>query len=191
MKNYNFILASKSPRRKQLLEQAKYNFIVKEPKVKENNCSKTNAYNKAYYVAKKYPDTIVLACDTIVICNSIVLNKPKNTNDAFKMLKMLNNTFHYVHSSFCILKYSKDYNKLIFKTQKTVITKVYFASFSDSFYKAYIKTKEPMDKAGAYGIQEIGSILIKKIKGSYTNVVGLPMYEVSYALQKINITALI
>jgi len=186
--NNSFILASASPRRKLLLTQARYNFTIISPNIKETNNPKENAFNKALTVAKNNYNKIILACDTIVVCDSKVLNKPDNFNTAFTMLKTLNKNKHAVYTSFCILIYNDKVKKIIQKTVKSI---VYFGNFSDEFLKAYINTKEPMDKAGAYGIQEIGSVLVKKIHGSYTNVVGLPMYEVANALQKFNITALI
>jgi len=185
-KNY-FILASASPRRKYLLQKAKYNFKVIKPNIVENNDSKQNAYNKAISIAETNPDRLILACDTIVVFKNTVLNKPKTKAEALFMLKTLNNNKHTVLSSFCIIKYT---NKIKIY-EKTVKSIVYFGKFSDDFFIKYINTKEPMDKAGAYGIQELGSILVKKIIGSYTNVVGLPMYELAIALQKFNITALI
>lgn len=181
-----FILASASPRRKQLLSFANYIFDIVVPDVLENDDPKENSLNKAKAVALLHPERIILSADTIVICDGKILGKPKNEADALKMLLTLNNNMHTVITSFCILNFD---SKIL--EHKSVKSKIWFGNFSTDQYKAYIKTKEPMDKAGSYGIQEIGSVFIKKITGSYTNIVGLPMYEVSIALQKIGITALI
>lgn len=183
-----FILASASPRRKQLLNQANYIFDIVVSDILENDNPKENSFNKAKTVALLHPTRIILSADTIVICDGKILGKPKDEDDALKMLLTLNNNMHTVITSFCILSFN---NKIEFIEHKNVKSKIWFGNFSSDQYKSYIKTKEPMDKAGAYGIQEIGSIFIKKITGSYTNIVGLPMYEVSIALQKIGITALI
>lgn len=172
-----YILASKSPRRNELLKMLIPDFIVEvsnvdESKIKEipYKLSEKLSYLKAEAIFKKHPDATVIAADTIVILNNEILGKPKDEQDAFRMLKELSNNAHDVVTGFTIM--SKD--KCI---TKSVLTKVYFNELTDELINAYIATKSPLDKAGAYGIQDKNFPLIKKIDGSYYNVMGLPIEE--------------
>ena len=172
-----YILASKSPRRNELLKMLIPNFIVEvsnvdESKIKETpyKLSEKLSYLKAKAIFKKHPDATVIAADTIVILNNEILGKPKDEQDAFRMLKELSNNVHDVVTGFTIMSQDKCITK-------SVLTKVYFNELTDELINAYIATKSPLDKAGAYGIQDKKFPLIKNIDGSYYNVMGLPIEE--------------
>src|SRR5574344_826748 len=167
------ILASKSPRRKQLLEKITKDFVVMSPDVDEKSFTTINSALpqetsklKAYALFSKYPNDAVLACDTIVIFNNQVLGKPKNKEDAKRMLHLLSNNKHIVLSDYTFINNKKEINR-------TVKTIVYFNKLSDELIDKYVNTLSPLDKAGAYGIQDIEFNLVKKIEGSYDNVMGL------------------
>lgn len=184
------ILASKSPRRKYLLEQAGLSFTVIPGEVDEDSvplCEpyeyvKTLAQIKANDIAEQYPDNWVLGADTIVLINDEILGKPGSKNQALKMLQKLNGKTHQVYTGFCLI--CKNKQRVI---SKTIITDVLFKKLSDHEIEWYINTPEPFDKAGAYAIQGIGTFLVKSISGSYTNVVGLPVCEVIETLLDENI----
>ena len=177
-----YILASKSPRRQELLKLLISDFLIEVSNVDESlikddpyKLSATLSKIKAQEIFKRHPDDVVIAADTVVIHNNKVLGKPKNNIEAFKMLKELSDDTHDVITGFTIL--SK--NKCI---TKSVLTKVYFNDLSDDLINSYIQTGSPLDKAGAYGIQDKEFTLIKKIKGSYYNVMGLPIEEMKKCL---------
>ncbi|MCH5172432.1 MAG: septum formation protein Maf [Erysipelotrichales bacterium] len=177
-----YILASKSPRRQELLKMLISDFAIEVSNIDESlindepyNLSATLSKVKAEEIFKKHPSDIIIAADTIVIHKNKVLGKPKNNLDAFTMLKELSDDVHDVITGFTIL--SKD--KCI---TKSVITKVYFNDLSDDLINKYIQTGSPLDKAGAYGIQDKEFPLIKKIEGSYYNVMGLPVEELKKCL---------
>lgn len=184
------LLASQSPRRKDLLEQTGIELQVVPSDIDEENISIKNpaeyvkelSYLKAEKVSRAYPDSWVLGADTIVVIEDQILGKPESEDHAINMLRLLNNREHLVFTGFCIMN----------KHQQTIIknaveTRVYFKSLSDQEIKWYVSTKEPFDKAGAYGIQGTGAFLVRKIFGSYTNVVGLPVCEVVEALMRLKI----
>lgn len=170
------ILASKSPRRIELLKLAGFTYEV-IPAVSEE---KTNpdltpcetvmrlAYQKATEISLKHPDDTVIGADTIVVYDGEIMGKPIDVDDAFRMLKKLSGNVHSVYTGVCIRNGNREHT---FYEE----TKVEFYSLSDEEITGYIKTGEPMDKAGAYGIQEKGSLLVKRIDGDYFNVVGLPL----------------
>ena len=174
------ILASKSPRRKDILNQIGFKFSVVDSQFKEyknNNVppealAETLAREKALSVAKIYPDNIIIGADTIVTIENKILGKPKDENESFEMLNLISGKSHEVITSVGFLT-SRKFD-IISET-----TKVYFKNLTDQEIEHYILKASPLDKAGAYGIQEwIGKIGITKIKGSYTNVVGLPLAQV-------------
>jgi septum formation protein len=187
IKKYDFILASSSPRRKTILKNCGFKFKIKHPKVEELNLKDPiksaleNSTKKAKHISEKNKNTTVLAADTIVIYKGKVLGKPKTKKEALKMLLKLNNAKHEVVTAYAIFKNKK---KLFLNYVKT---EVYFGNFSKKDYVKYIKTNEAMDKAGSYGIQGKAIKFIKKIKGSYSNVVGLPIYELIKDFEKIGI----
>ncbi len=175
------ILASQSPRRKYLLEQAGLEFSVIPSDVDESivpitepaNYVKVLAEAKAGDISDKYPDKWVIGADTIVLIDDTILGKPGSRKEAGEMLERLSGQAHQVFTGYTITCKTKGH---LFSD--TVKTDVYFKDLSDDEIEWYIHTKEPFDKAGAYAIQGLGTFLVKKINGSYTNVVGLPVCEV-------------
>lgn len=175
------ILASKSPRRRYLLEQAGLSFSVIPSDIDETTVplSSPEVYvrvlseAKSEYIAKKYPEKWVIGADTIVLKDGAVLGKPSSIDEARSMLNQLSGQPHQVFTGYSILCKAKNR-----KFSETVQTEVLFKNLSDEEIEWYIRTKEPFDKAGAYAIQGLGTFLVKRINGSYTNVVGLPVCEV-------------
>ncbi len=184
------ILASTSPRRKELLENARIKFNVVASSFDETTLSKfepedyvkLQSYKKTEDVANIYKKTFVIGADTIVVVDSSILGKPKDENDAFLMLESLSNKAHFVFTAYTIINITK--NIVITNLVKT---EVFFKLLSKQEISWYIKTGEPFDKAGAYAIQGLGSFFIEKISGSYSNVIGLPVCEVVLDLIKLNI----
>ena len=187
------ILASKSPRRRYLLEQAGLSFSVIPSDIDETTIplSPPEVYvrvlseAKAESIAKTYPEKWVIGADTIVIKDGAVLGKPGSIDEARSMLKQLNGQTHQVFTGYSVLCKAKNR-----KFSETVQTEVLFKNLSDEEIEWYIHTKEPFDKAGAYAIQGLGTFLVKRINGSYTNVVGLPVCEVIELLIKEGVVGL-
>jgi septum formation protein len=181
------ILASKSPRRKYLLEQAGINFCVIDSCFDETLVTATDpksytkllAEKKATSIWHNYPDHWVIGADTIVVIDNKILGKPKDKKQAKTMLTSLSDKTHRVITGFAIC--SSSLNKII---SKAVETDVKFKKLTKQEIKWYTNTDEPFDKAGAYAIQGIGTFLVQKINGSYTNVIGLPVCEVIEILLK-------
>ncbi len=178
-----FILASASPRRKQLLEQAGYAFEIVVSDADESlpagitpeKAVQLNAARKAQVVAENNPGAVVLGCDTVVAIDGEILGKPGDEAEAKRMLRRLSGNTHTVYSGVCITDGKKE-------TIFAVATDVTFYALSDRTIDAYVATGEPMDKAGAYGIQGLGCVLVREIAGDYSNVVGLPLSESARAL---------
>jgi septum formation protein len=187
------ILASKSPRRRHLLKQAGIVFRVIPSSIDETSIKitapetyvKALSEAKAWDVAEKYPHKWVIGADTIVLKDNIVLGKPGSRSEARAMLEHLNGQTHKVLTGYAIC--CKARNRLF---SETIITDVRFKRLSDQEIEWYIHTQEPFDKAGGYAIQGLGTFLVKSIKGSYTNVVGLPVCEVMEFLIKEGVLAL-
>jgi septum formation protein len=137
------------------------------------------AQEKARAVSHQYPEDWVLGADTVVSLGKRLLGKPVSLREAKKFLEALNNRTHEVITSFCLINQS-----LKKALARSVYTRVTFKRFSRREIDWYLQTGEPLDKAGAYAIQGRGSFLVREIKGSYTNVVGLPLTEVLEALEK-------
>ena len=181
------ILASKSPRRRYLLEQAGLKFSVIASNIDETRISLSAPENyvrilseaKADDISKKYPEKWVIGADTIVLNNGNILGKPGSRDDARTMLKQLSGQTHQVLTGYAICCKAK--NRMI---SETVKTDVLFKHLTHEEIEWYIHTKEPFDKAGSYAIQGLGTFLVKSIHGSYTNVVGLPVCEVIEFLLK-------
>ena len=174
------ILASGSPRRRELLQKLVPSFVVIVPYVDERlmdkvrqpkDLSTEEARLKAYEVYSLNTDDEVLSCDTIVICEGEVLGKPKDKEDAFRMLKMQSGKSTKVLSSYTYISKQKEITR-------TVASKVIFNELSDDEIREYIEKFQPFDKAGSYGIQD-DFPLIKKIEGSYYNVMGLPVEDLA------------
>jgi septum formation protein len=182
------VLASASPRRKELLRLIGIDFQVIPSEFDESVVSSwppeqhvmESATGKAIWVATRINDAIVIGADTIVVLGDKILGKPADKADAYRMLKMLSGRSHYVYTGLCVVERCEGRTT---RTERDYVrTEVRFGSLSDEIIKAYVATGEPMDKAGAYGIQERGSILVESIVGDYFNVVGLPIYRLSRML---------
>ncbi len=180
------ILASKSPRRREILENAKVRFSIEESQIDEviklNELPKETvmrlAYEKALDVANRNRNSLVIGADTIVVINDTILGKPKDDIEAFSMLKLLSGKTHYVITGFALINLSLD--KKIIDCQVSQVT---FKELSEQCIKDYLQTKESLDKAGAYGIQGYGGLLVENIQGDYFNIVGLPISKISDCLK--------
>lgn len=180
LEKYNVILASKSPRRKELLSLICDSFTVCPADIDESipegvlpeAASEYIAVKKALAIETK---ALIISCDTVVIVDSEILGKPINEDDAFSMLKKLSGKTHSVISGVCIMF---DGRSLSF-SQKTSVS---FYSMTDDDIWDYIKSGEPFDKAGSYGIQGLGGVFVKEIEGDYYNVVGLPVAKLRKAI---------
>jgi len=175
------ILASKSPRRRYLLEQAGLKFLVIPSRIDESKiplCSpetyvRVLSEAKVDDISKKYPEKWVIGADTIVLKNNDILGKPRSKDDARTMLKQLSGQVHQVLTGYAVCCKAK--NKMF---SETIKTDVLFKNLTHDEIEWYVHTREPFDKAGSYAIQGLGTFLVKSINGSYTNVVGLPVCEV-------------
>lgn len=185
-------LASSSPRRLELLKQIGINFEVIPSCIDESiflnltgeNLVKTLSYEKAKDIFNKNKNTnndfCVIGCDTIVSINDKILLKPKNKKDALNMLILLNNNVHNVLTGLTVIGYD---NGNFFEKTICSTSKVYFSNFTHKELKNYVDTLEPMDKAGAYGIQGKGSFLVSKIEGDFYSIMGLPI-NILYSILK-------
>ena len=182
----NLLLASNSPRRKELLTQLGYQFDIVKIDVDESYPSDLKPHEIAEYVSAKKAkafdlneNEILLTSDTIVALDKKILLKPKDENEAFEMIKSLSGKVHQVYTAFTL----KTVDSEISKTSKTDVE---FSEISDEEIKFYIKTYKPFDKAGSYGIQEwLGMTKIKNIFGSFYSVMGLPVDLVYEELKKL------
>lgn len=172
------ILASKSPRRRELMKFITDKFIVKTAQVDETLPENISPADAVLYLSKikaepfRNENDIVIGADTVVATDGIILGKPADENDAKNMLKRLSNRVHSVFTGVTIIKGEREESFF-------VETKVKFYNLSDEMIESYIKTREPFDKAGAYGIQGFGCLLVESIEGDYFNVVGLPVSKVN------------
>lgn len=184
------VLASQSPRRKALLEEAGVLIDIIPSHADETlpdgvapaGCAMALARLKARDVANAHPDRWVLGADTIVVVDGRILGKPASGDDARRMLGALSGRAHQVCTGFCLIN-----THLEREICEVVTTEVTFKALSEAEMNWYIGSGEPFDKAGAYGIQGKGAFLVREIKGSYTNVVGLPVCEVVEHLQAIDL----
>jgi septum formation protein len=182
----NLILASSSPRRKELLENLHLSFDIFSSDVDESFDPKLSpaevvmelAERKAQAVFKENPSAFVIGSDTIVVLDGMILGKPTNEADATNMLKMLSGRQHDVYTGVSILSPNHS-------TRFHERTEVIFWELTDEEIKAYVQSGEPFDKAGSYGIQQLGSMLVKKINGDYFAVVGLPVSRMIRELRKV------
>lgn len=184
------VLASKSPRRKKLFKRLGIKFKIESSDYQEKMNLKLSprglarhlSRQKAKAVAKKYKNAIIIAADTFVVFKGKIFGKPHTEVGSKKMLKKLNGKAHSVITGFTIINTK---NRKI--TSKSVETKVYFKKLTQKEIDDYVKTKEPLDKAGAYAIQGLGKPFIKKIDGDHLNVVGLPLKALAKSLRGFNI----
>lgn len=173
------ILASQSPRRKALLESKNISFEMIPSAFDEGSIPidtpisyvKTLARLKAQSVLKHYPNDVILGADTIVLLDQTVLGKPKDEHDAFLMLQKLRGKRHFVYTAVSIMSKDKEETWLSY-------AEVQFHNVSDQEIKSYVETKDPLDKAGSYGIQGLGSFLVASYYGNYHAIMGLPIDEV-------------
>ncbi len=174
--NRRIILASASPRRAELLQHITEDFEIIPSQEEElidevldhHELVMELARVKAVSVLKKHPEALVIGSDTIVAVDNLVLGKPKDTEDAFNMLRLLSGRSHYVYTGVCLAKKGK-------LEQFYSRTEVFFASLTDAEIRRYLATGEPFDKAGAYGIQGRASTFCERIDGDYFTVMGLPV----------------
>lgn len=181
----DIILASASPRRRELMGLIAKDFKVIPSSVDETVPEGTKALAQAEYlaqikardIAEKYPHSIVIGADTCVVADNQVLGKPKDKADAERMLRLLSGKIHKVVTGCAIVK-GKEFVSF------SNITDVEFFPLTDDEIAEYINTSEPYDKAGAYGIQGKASLFVKAIKGDYFNVVGFPVSQLNRELNK-------
>ena len=182
------LLSSGSPRRKELLSLLGIPFQVVTPNIPEvqqlNETPETFCLRisreKAILVAQKYPDALVIGADTIVVIDETILGKPRNPGEAYDFLMLLQDKMHYVLTGYTIALGNHSISKVI-------KTKVRFRAMTAKEISWYVSTGEPMDKAGAYAVQGIGSLFIKRIHGCYTNVIGLPLSHLYKDLKKFGV----
>lgn len=187
------ILASQSPRRRYLLQQAGIEFSVIPSSFDENSVKPSSpdvyvrqlAESKARDISEQYADSWVIGADTIVYIDGNILGKPDSRGEARSMLERLSGKTHHVLTGYCICCHR--IGRLF---SDVVKTEVRFKKLTAREIDWYINSGEPFDKAGAYGIQGIGTFLVRRINGSYTNVVGLPVCEVMDFLIREKIIAL-
>ena len=182
------ILASNSPRRKEILENLNIKFDILSPDADESSVDKTLppelyvenlASLKAFAAAKKTVlQKIIIGADTVVALDDKILLKPKDDDDAFNMLKSLSGRAHSVYTGICVVNSHTAKSCIAYEK-----TDVYFRNLDDDEILRYIQTGESADKAGAYGIQGLGSLFIEKIDGDYFNVVGLPVCKLAKILK--------
>jgi len=182
-------LASKSPRRKKLLTQMNLKFKVVQAEIDEKILKhETPVHNVKRLSLEKLEKSkehikkgIIITADTIVVLDGKVIGKPKDKKDAFQILKMLSGRTHFVYTGFSV--FNSVNNKIITSYEKTAVT---FRKLESAEITDYIKSGSPMDKAGAYGIQDdFGAVFVKKINGCYYNVVGLPLSKLYNSLLRI------
>lgn len=188
LNGYQLILASNSPRRAEILNLAKVPYRVKTPDYHEKllNSEKPeilvqkNSMKKVESISHLVKSGLILGADTIVVLEDEILGKPQDEKEAFSMLKKLNGKWHQVYSGVALLN-----KKNSRQTTGYEVTKVKFNTLTDSQIQDYIQTGDPLDKAGAYGIQEKGAYLVEKIEGNFDNVMGLPLNKVKELLSQI------
>ena len=184
------ILASSSPRRKELLKQIGLDFKIVPSKYEEDmtmkmshtKLAKVLAYGKAKDVADRVKEGVVIGTDTFLVFGDKRIGKPKDAKDAKRILNSLSNKYIKIYSGIAIIDV-KNKREIV----DVEITKIKFKKLSKKEIDGYIKTKEPLDKAGAFGVQGIGAVFIEKIDGCYSNVVGLPLFNLYKNLGKLNI----
>ncbi|MBP6114504.1 MAG: septum formation inhibitor Maf [Acinetobacter sp.] len=185
------ILASSSPRRKELLEQVGLKFEIFSPDIDESVCIGESADHyvqrlaeqKAQAILAQFPDAIVIAADTSLVLDHKIIGKPESKQHAFEIWTALSDRQHDVFSGVCVMSSECDPNTV---QSMVVRTKVYFQKLSQLDMEQYWATGEPIGKAGAYAIQGYAAQFIPRIEGSYSNVVGLPLYETLQLLKNID-----
>lgn len=189
------VLSSKSPRRRQILENLGLTFeniecdvdeTINEHLVDPGDIVKNLASRKASYAAKLLDyEACVIGADTIVVLNSKIMGKPRDKDDAVEMLRSLSGQWHNVYSGICVMNSITGEHYTDFDN-----TAVKIKELSDREIYRYVESGEPMDKAGSYAIQGKGSLIVERIDGCYFNVVGLPVFKLSKLMKKFNINLL-
>ena len=187
------ILASASPRRREILSLTGLKFRVDPGDYEEDmdsgqephKLAKSLSLEKARSVAGKHRNALIIAADTFIVFRGRLLGKPHTAAEARRMLKMLNGREHSVLTGFTIMDTESGQ-----KLSRSVETRVWFRKLGMKELEAYIKSKEPLDKAGAYAIQGLGAAIVKKIEGDFFNVVGLPLSELVEGLKKFGVFVL-
>lgn len=183
----SLILASASPRRAELLSQLDVPFQVlpsNAPEVEDDHLSpfevcQLNAHRKAHAIAKKHPDAVVLGADTLVFLGRDVLAKPANLDEARKMLKRLQGNTHQVVTGVSLIQMRANRESIFAES-----TDVRFRSLTGGQISHYLEQINPLDKAGAYAIQDHGELIVEEVSGSFTNVVGLPLERLEAELNR-------
>lgn len=184
------ILASKSPRRKELLEKVGLKFEIKVSDFDESSVSKLPPKELAEFlskekgkaVAKEFKNAVIISADTIVILDGEMIGKPTSEEDARKMLRKLSGRDHQVITGFTIIDSEFDVS-----ITRSVESRVFFREISDDEIDAYVETGETLDKAGGYGIHEKAAVFLERVDGDYSNVVGLPILPVIEELKKFGV----
>lgn len=187
MKLPRVILASASPRRSELLKELGVDFEVIPGEAIEvapahltpHEICQVNAHRKARVIARKFPEALVIGADTVVNLGKKIYGKPRSETEARRMLEALSGKAHEVITGVCLMELGARAERLI-----AVKTTVVFRRLTAATINEYVKTVHTLDKAGAYGIQERGDMIIEKISGSYSNVVGLPLERLGEELRK-------
>ena len=185
------ILASSSPRRKELLEQVGLKFEIFSPDIDESvhvgesadHYVQRLAQQKAQAILAQFPDAIVIAADTSLVLDHKIIGKPESKQHAFEIWTALSDRQHDVLSGVCVRSSECDPNTI---QSMVVRTQVHFRKLSQLDMEQYWATGEPIGKAGAYAIQGYAAQFIPRIQGSYSNVVGLPLYETLQLLKNID-----
>ncbi len=184
------VLASESTRRVDILRTLGVSFSIMPPGIDERRKAYESpkdyvlrmSYQKAQKVGDLFPDKWIIGADTVVVHKGKVLGKPQTEEGAVAMLKRLRANWHKVFTGYCILNVSK---QIVY--QDVAETKVFIKDLTNEEITNYVSTSEPFDKAGSYAVQGKGGYMVKEIKGSYTNVVGLPICEITDALLSLGI----
>lgn len=187
------ILASTSPRRKQLLKQLGIDFIavgsnveeILNPRLKPRRQAEVLSLQKAEAVVSNYPESIIIAADSLINFADEVFVKPKDEKDARQMLCRLSGNTHSICTGITIID-----TRTKKKITKSIETRVTFKKLTPKEISAYLQTKEPYDKAGAYAIQGLGSIFVERIDGDYFGAVGLPLNLLAKELKKLGVSVL-
>jgi septum formation protein len=184
------ILASQSKQRQKLLRQIGLRFVSARSDVKEDMKLKSgcadlvmdNALKKAEDAAKRHHSGIVIAADTVVLSGKKIIGKPKNLDDAFRTLKLISRRPQWVYTGMAVIDI--DNGKVLMDFEKT---KIYMYRLSDRQIRNYFRKVSPLDKAGSFDIQGLGSVFINRIEGCFNNVIGLPLAKLAKMLKKIDI----
>ena len=184
-----YVLASSSPRRKELMKKISSVFVIDvsdadesvDPSLSPIEAVNIIARRKGEVVVHRHMDDIVISADTIVVINNQIIGKPVDEMDAKRILHLLSGNMHFVYTSYCIFYKGQVY-------QNTVSSSVYFNKLDDKLIDDYVATKSPLDKAGAYGVQDNEKYpIVNRIEGSLTNVIGFPVEDIIEDLKKLEL----